>query len=138
MRNPPSSPSTRPLAQRRSGSTRRRKYASLTIRLSPEERAQIAADAARAGLSLGGYVRVRLCAAPSPIRAVRHPPVNAEILARVLAQLGRVGGNLHQLVRHLNFGDYAAVMDAPAVLAELRQVSAAIMGALGQPPRHDH
>ena len=138
MRNPPSSPSEKPLAPRRSGSARRRKYASLTIRLSPEERAQIAADAARAGLSLGGYVRVRLCAAPSPIRAVRRPPVNAEILARVLAQLGRVGGNLHQLVRHLNFGDYDALTDAPVVLAELRQVSATIMGALGQPPRHDH
>ncbi len=138
MRNPRSQSSKpKPSARVRSGSERRRKYANLTIRLLPEERAQIEVEAERAGLSLGGYVRVRL-SAQSAIRAVRRAPVDTEILARVLAQLGRVGGNLHQLVRHLNFGNYDALGDASAVLEELRQVSASIMGALGRPPRHDH
>ena len=120
--------------RRRSGSERRRKYANLTIRLLPEERAKIEVEADRAGLSLGGYVRVRL-SVESDIRAVRRAPVDAAVLARVLGQLGRIGGNLHQLVRHLNMGNHEALAEAREVLAELRGVAGEIMGAMGRPPR---
>ena len=120
--------------RRRHGSERRRKYANLTIRLLPEERAKIEVEADRAGLSLGGYVRVRL-SVESDIRAVRRAPVDAAALARVLAQLGRVGGNLHQLIRHLNLGHHEALAEAREVLAELRGVAREIMGAMGRPPR---
>jgi len=125
-----------PKTRKRSGSERRRKYANLTIRLLPEERAKIEVEADRAGLSLGAYVRVRL-SVKSDIRAVRRAPVDAAALARILAQLGRVGGNLHQLIRHLNMGNHAALAEAREVLAELRGVAAEIMGAMGRPPRGD-
>lgn len=124
-------------SRKKSGTETRQRQRRLVIRLAAEEWEQIAAQADASGLTLASYGRARMLVKPTT-RAVRRPPVNVKILARVLAQLGRVGGNLHQLVRLLNFGDYDALTDAPAVLAELRQVSAAIMGALGQLPRHDH
>jgi hypothetical protein len=123
-------------AKKQSGTETRQRQQRLVIRLAPDEWAQLVQQADASGLTLASYGRARILAQPTT-RAVRRPPVDTAALAHVLAQLGRIGGNLHQLVKHLNFGDHDDLADAPAVLAELRQVAATIMGALGRTPR-DH
>jgi hypothetical protein len=121
-------------AKKQSGTETRQRQRRLVIRLAPGEWAQVVSAADAAGLTLASYGRARMLA-QATTRAVRRAPVDAEVLARVLAQLGRVGGNLHQLVRHLNFGEYDALADVAEVVTELRSVAAEIMGALGRPPR---
>lgn len=119
-----------PARRARSGSEQRRKYANLTIRLLPEERAQIEADAERAGLSLGGYVRVRMLAHPTT-RAVRRPPVEYAVLGQLMAQLGRIGGNLAQLVKRVNFGEGVARQEIENGIADWREIAAKIKEILG-------
>jgi len=105
----------------------------LKLRLTDDERSTLDAAAERAGLSLSGWARSTLLSAP-PVRQARRPPVERAELARLLGQLGKIGGNVNQIARVLNGGGEA---DPPA-LAGLRDdiavMRAAIMGALGREP----
>jgi len=49
-----------------------------------------------------------------PRAAVRAPTIDAEALAKVMGEIGRVGNNLNQVARRTNLGD-------PATLAEVRE-----------------
>src|ERR1700744_5085787 len=86
-----------------SGSENRARTASLTIRLPDEERATIDAAAERAGLTAGSHARAVLLGAPAP-RQVRRPPAERAELARLLGELGKVGGNLNQLAKSATSG----------------------------------
>lgn len=116
-----------------SGSENRQRTSHVMVRLTPEERAALDAAAARGGLSLAGYARSVLLTA-APLRQSRRPPVERAELARLLGQVGKIGGNVNQIARVLNGGGEA---DPPA-LAGLRDdiaaMRAAIMGALGREP----
>jgi len=115
------------------GSEKRARNKHLTIRLTPEERALIEAAADRAGLTAGSYARNVLMGAPTP-RQVRRPPVERAELARLLAELGRIGSNVNQIARALNTGfeaDGAALYGARADLLAMRN---AVLTALGQTP----
>jgi hypothetical protein len=101
------------------------------IRLNEAEQAELKARAERAGLTVAGLIRQQCLDQPPP-RASRRPPVERAELARLLAQVGRVGGNVYQIARKLNFEEAtteAAVQDAMADVAALRS---AIMEALGR------
>lgn len=117
----------------RSGSETRERSLTVGFRAKVSERAEIAAAAARAGLSVGAYVRSRVLAAPKT-RAVRQPHVDRVLLAQVLGQLGKVGSNVHQITKRLNFADWLAAEDVPETLAEVRAVAVEIMKALGRQP----
>jgi len=115
------------------GSETRVRSKHLTIRLSPDERARIDADAARAGLMPGSYARQVLLGAPAP-RQVRRPPVERRELARLLGELGHIGGNLNQIARGVNFGDGLDMYELTHLLADLAPVRDAILKALGREP----
>jgi hypothetical protein len=115
------------------GSENRARSKHLTIRLTPDERASIESAAERAGLTAGSYARQAIMGAPTP-RQIRRPPVEREALARILGQLGHVGGNLNQIAHALNSGmprDRGALAQA---LDDLQQVRNAILSALGRSP----
>lgn len=116
-----------------SGSEKRARDKHLTIRLSADERARIDADAARAGLMPGSYARQVLLGAPMP-RQVRRPPVERRELARLLGELGHIGGNLNQIARSVNFGDGVDMYEMTHVLTDLGPVRDAILRALGREP----
>jgi hypothetical protein len=120
-------------AKRPSGSEIRKRGRRVTVRLSPTERAELEAAANRAGLSLGSYVRARVLEKPTT-RATRRPPVEKAALAQLLGQVGRIGGNLAQITRHLNFGDIDGAEGLPEALADLGDMKAALMAALGRTP----
>jgi hypothetical protein len=124
------SPSSKP---KHSGSETRQRTKQVIARLTPAERQQVEADADRAGLALGSYVRARLLTGP-PIRAVRRPPVERHALAQVLALLGRVGGNVYQISRAANFGERWEPEALAMALKQLTEMRNALLTALGRDP----
>ena len=97
------------------------------------ERAAIEHAAERAGLMPGSYARQALLGAPTP-RQVRRPPVERRELARLLGELGKIGGNLNQLAKAANTGVLVYTGEIDGALAGLEEVRAAILAALGRAP----
>lgn len=110
-----------------------------SLRLTFEERARL--EEAAAGMSLGAYIRQRLFdgdAAPRRTRG-KHPVKDHEVLARVLAELGRsrIANNLNQLARAANSGSLPITPEVESTLHEACEVVASLRGdlikALGLP-----
>jgi len=114
-----------------SGTEKRIRDRILTVRLSEDERAAIDEAADRAGLVVGSYARQTLLGAPAP-RQVRRPPVERRELARLLGELGKIGGNLNQLAKAANTGTVVYGGEIDAVLGRLVEVRDAILTALGR------
>lgn len=115
------------------GSENRVRKRILTFRLSDAEHAVIDEAAARAGLVIGSYARQTLLGAPAP-RQVRRPAVERRELARLLGELGHIGGNLNQLAKAANSGDQIDVIDLSTELRGLALMRDAILKALGREP----
>ncbi len=116
-----------------SGTEKRVREGVLSVRLSAAERAAVDEAAEKAGLVTGSYARQVLLGAPAP-RQVRRPPVERRELARLLAALGHIGGNLNQLAKAANtnvFVDGQALDEALAGVTEMRD---AVLKALGREP----
>ncbi len=118
----------------RSGSNTRQRGRRITFRLTEAENAAVELAAERTGLTIASYARERVVDAPQT-RSRRRPSVEVESLAKAVAQLGRVGGNLHQIAKHLNFGEVEHAADLPAALREFREVVAMLMAAGGRTSR---
>lgn len=94
--------------------------ARLTIRLKPEELAQLDRDAARAATDRATIARAHLLNAPMPKKVRRTSNADEQALARILAQLGRIGNNLNQLARIANtVGDLRALRGLEMMRDEL-------------------
>ena len=113
-----------------SGSQKRQRGQSVKVALTEAERAKIAADAQAAGLSLSGYARAVLLGADTPRtkRAAALP--EQQDLARLLAQLGKVGGNLNQLTKLGNQGQLVPPSALDACLADVRAAAEQVRQAL--------
>ncbi|MDY6936921.1 MAG: plasmid mobilization relaxosome protein MobC [Cyanobacteriota bacterium] len=101
---------------------KRKRSASLSIRLTPEERAQLDEDAARLGITTGAYVRQVLLDAPVPKQSRRLVANdNIAILGKYIGELGKIGSNLNQLAHAANYakaiGHFAAMPSAELVIA---------------------
>lgn len=118
---------------RRSGSEKRKRSACLAVRLTPEERAHIEANAVRAGLATGSYARLVLLGTPPP-RQVRRPPIERQKLAQLLGQIGYVGNNINQIARMLNGGREADLHALDEGLSALGAIRNAVLRALGRDP----
>ena len=69
----------------------------------PALRAKLETEAAAAGLSLGGFICVKLGDSSGP--RTRHaglPPADRDILVKLLAELGKIGSNHNQLAHAYN------------------------------------
>lgn len=116
-----------------SGTEKRARVTHLTVRLSADERAAVDAAAERAGLTAGSYARQAMLGAPAP-RQVRRPPVEKRELARLLGELGKIGGNLNQLAKAANQGLVVYTGEIDAVVGSLQEMRGAILAALGRAP----
>lgn len=119
---------------KRSGTNTRQRGGVVGFRVSESERAELEKAAERAGLTLGSYIRERVLSAPKT-RAVRRPPIEQKLLAQLLGQLGRVGGNLHQIVKHMNFGAGVMHDELRSALKAFEEAAASIMDAMGRGQR---
>ena len=121
-------------SRKRSGSENRTRGGVVAFRVSEEERAELEQAAELAGLSLGSYVRQRVLTSPKT-RAVRRPPIEQKLLAQLLGQLGKAGGNIHQILKHMNFGAGVMHDELRSALVSFEEAAAAIMEAMGRGQR---
>jgi len=115
----------KPKRKKRSGSETRQRDCMVKFRAKPEERAEMKANAAAAGLSLGSFLRTYAVNAPRT-RTVRSnlAPAVAE-LSHFKGQIGRIGGNLHQLLKLANRGDFVAADELADAVRDVREFLAA-------------
>jgi hypothetical protein len=119
---------------KRSGSGTRKRGSIIGFRALDAERAEIDEAAERVGLTRSSYVRACTLKAPKT-RAMPRPSIERELMSQAVAFLGRATGNLHQIAKHLNFGNVEYAADAPAAIAECRAAVAMVMKAAGRTPR---
>jgi hypothetical protein len=91
-------------AKKSSGSEKRKRGPRVYSRVTEEELSRIESDASAHGLSVGGYLRWLAIDKPQT-RAVRKPLADVQLLAQIKGQVGRIGGNVHQLLKLANRGD---------------------------------
>jgi hypothetical protein len=103
------------------------------FRVTEKEHAAIGEAASKAGLAPGSYARGKVLGG-NPPRAVRALPVERQALALLLAQIGRVGGNLNQLAKAGNSGLPVDASDVAPALADLRAIRDEIRALLGRKP----
>lgn len=115
----------------RSGSAKRKRDPIIGFRASKEERAQIEANAGRAGLTVSSYVRSRSLKKPTT-RAVRRAPVETVQLAQLLGLLGTAGGELQRLAAMPAYGENGACEEVKLAIADFRAAATAIQRALGK------
>ncbi len=111
-----------------------------SLRLSAEERARLAVEAA--GAPLGTYIRAKLLGEPVPAR-VRKSGISIadrRALAQLIALLGRsrVFSNLNQLAHAANTGSLPVTAETEAALAhalaDLHEIRALLLISLGLKP----
>ena len=122
----------KPERKTRSGSQTRRKPNMVTTAYNDEELAELDEAASRAGLTRASFQRVQSLAKPKT-RSTRRAPVDRELLARALGQLGKVGSNLNQIAKAANL-DRMERADLGAALAEIRALAVVVMEAMGRKP----
>lgn len=103
-----------------SASQTRQRAKVLQVRLTPDERAKVAAAARAAGLSLSGYARETLLGEVTPRTQRAAPTPDVQALAIMLGQLGKVGANLNQLAKLGNQGQPVPTLELSATLAAVR------------------
>jgi len=117
---------------RRSGSEKRQRSRMFTVRLSPQEAATVRQKAQAHGQTVGALLRSSL------LHVRLHPSrIDLQAVARLLAQLGKIGSNINQIAHHLNAGRpgdriEGSLEEALRDLGELRIVC---LQALGKEPR---
>lgn len=123
----------RTATRRASGSETRQRTRVVQVRLSEAEYAEVAARAQAALLTPSSYVRASALDAPPP-RARRRPAVEAVQVARVLAQLGKIGSNLNQIAHRLNVGRNVAPDSVAQAAEDVSAMRDACMASLGRKP----
>lgn len=100
-----------------SGSEQRQKQCRVTTRLTWQEHAQFAANAAKAGLTIPSYIREVGIGERQTKSRVRRT-VDAEASMKLVAAMNRIGNNLNQLARQANSGERPLIGDALTSLHE--------------------
>jgi len=104
--------------------------ARITIRLKPEELAQLKADADSAAVDIATLARAQILNAPIPKRRYRRS-VDHEKLADVLQALGKLGTNLNQIAKVANStGNLTHFRDAKLLKNLLEEIRDEVRAAL--------
>lgn len=117
---------------KRSGSEKRQRMTSVTFRCTTAEKADILAKADRSAISVAALIRHALFNTPPP-RAARRPTADIQAINRLARELGKIGGNINQAVKHINAGhpQWNVLEEAVRTLLEWRT---AILQAVGKEP----
>ena len=115
------------------GTETRRRRGTLSVRVTPEEKDALTQNAARAGLPVGAYARQVLLNVPPP-RQLRRPQAEFRDIAKMLAEVGKIGSNVNQIARKLNSGESperTAITDAARAVISIRD---RLLSAMGRQP----
>jgi hypothetical protein len=113
-----------------SGSESRRKGRIVNFRATAEEYATVERAAQNAGLTLGSYIRETMLTAPETQRR-RSARADVAMLAKLIAELNRIGGNINQIARAVNKGEQPErtwLGDALTMLLYTMKIVRAAMG----------
>ena len=97
----------------------RQRRCTISLRLTPEERAQIAQKAG--SMSLSEYIRCTMLLVPCPRKnRLKAPVKDHKPLAQILALLGasRMASNLNQIARGLNTGSLIVSVETEEMIQE--------------------
>lgn len=114
-----------------SGSDNRVRSEALRVRLSPAELSEIRTRADRAGMSVSAYLRVAALEGKK-VRAERQPPVNRQLAARLIGELGRMSHAFRQAAESADPHACGEVIDA--VHRDLAELRVLFFEALGREP----
>jgi hypothetical protein len=114
----------------RRGSETRKKTRLVTSRYDADEFAELEEAASRSGFTLASYQRIQSLSKPKT-RSTRRAPIERELLAKVLGQLGKIGSNLNQIARDAHL-DREVQAEVVAELPVLRGVVPLLLKALGR------
>ncbi len=118
----------------RRGSEKRKRGRSVSFRMDDAEYAELVAAAEAAGQTLGTFIRSRVLAAPTT-GARRRVSVELHAVGRLLAEVNRLGGNVHQLLKYVNFGHLPDVPEIRQAFAGCREIVIGCLAVLGRTPR---
>jgi hypothetical protein len=124
---PPRDPATK---RSRSGSQNRKRFRMVTSAYDEDEFKELDEAASRAGLTRASFQRVQSLATPKT-RSTRRPPIDGEMLAKVSAQLGKIGSNLNQIAHSAHLG-IGAELQLNGAIKELRATLPVMCEALGR------
>jgi hypothetical protein len=116
---------------RNSGSENRQKHRRITFRLTAAEYGALQVAADRAGVTLGTYIRDCVLNSPETRRRPR-PSVEVQAVTRLQGEMNRVGGNIHQILKRVNFGETPMTHEFREALAGYQQVIESILTVLGR------
>jgi hypothetical protein len=116
---------------KRNWSENRQRQKRIIFRVSQEEYEAIEADAERVGLTLASHVRDSVLKAPKT-RARRRVGVDVLAVTKLQGEMNKIGGNLHQILKRVNFGDTPLVVELNEALTGYKETIAAILVALGR------
>lgn len=117
---------------RRSGTETRKKQFLVTSRYTPEEFAELEEAASQHGVTRASYQRTQSLSSKPKTRSTRRAPVEKELLAKAVGQLGKIGSNINQIA-HAAHLDIRQHDELDVALAELRALSPMLLNALGKP-----
>ncbi len=112
-----------------SGTDKRQRGETVTVRLTRDERDTLKALSSRAGLAAGAFMRAATFGDAGP-RARRRPPVDHKALRQLLGECGRIGNNINQIARRLNLDGSFDIPELQAALAAYLEIRTAILRAL--------
>jgi hypothetical protein len=120
------------MSKSKSSSGKRQRTKFVIARLTPDEHAGVTALADKRGMSPGALIRQTLLNVP-PGPNVRRPTADTKLLAKTLAELGKIGSNINQIAYHLNAGRPGDRIEGSLddALRELLEWRTALMQALG-------
>jgi hypothetical protein len=113
-----------------SGSDKRQRDETVTVRLTKDERSALEELSSRSGMAAGAFMRAAAFGDAGP-RAQRRPPADHQALRQLLGECGRVGNNLNQIARSLNIGDQIHLPELKEALTAYLDIRNAIFVALG-------
>lgn len=112
-----------------SGSEKRERKRTMSVRLTDGEAAFIKACANAAGVSVSAYVR-HAALHVKPLRKSRTPPVDRTAAAQLLGQIGLLATTLRDATERADQAEIAAVIEA--VHRDLAEMRTVLFEALGR------
>ena len=121
-------------AKKKSGTEARQLTQVLRFRATDAEAAALTATADNENVSVSSYIRARVFAgaANKVTRPRQRTTPDAELFARFLGQVGKCGSNLNQIAHRLNSEEKVPRAMIVKSLADLREISAALLKSLGK------
>jgi hypothetical protein len=117
-------------AAKKSGSETRQRERRVSFRVTGDEYDQARTAAGAAGLTVASFARGRVVDAPQT-HSRRKPRADVAALARLTAELNRVGGNINQIARALNQGNGEEVRWLQEAQSRLLETLKAVRAAMG-------